>query len=390
MLANAFAIGRLHQLRVHSPCTSYACLQLLSSGRRWKSGTTTKQGYRVLFFGNDEFAENHLRALFEEKERDNTVISHIELVTSPDRRTGRKLSVLKPMATKVFAEKHNIPVHHTPSTGRTLSGWNPPTPFDLGVVVSFGYFVTPNILKTLPLGAVNVHPSLLPAYRGASPLQYTIMNRDKVGGITVQELDEKAFDAGRILAQEEIDLSTDPPKSYNDLRDRLSSIGVGLLVDTIRNLASRKTNAKVQDMTKVTKAPKIKKELAHVDFEGMEAINIEAIFRAIGHQYPLLTTFAVLPEKGKDSAKVRRINLQLHDLFLPEQSILNSGSCKSAQPGTIAYDAHSHSIHAMCKNGTIIGIKRLKAENKSETSADDFCNGYGLQKDRMGLFERKT
>jgi methionyl-tRNA formyltransferase len=173
------------------------------------------------------------------------------------------------------------------------------------------------------------------------------------------------------------------------------------------------TNAKVQDMTKVTKAPKIKKELAHVDFGGMEAINIEAIFRAIGHQvhrkqymcrrymfkylltlqfdkYPLLTTFAVLPEKGKDSAKVRRINLQLHDLFLPEQSILNSGSCKSAQPGTIAYDAHSHSIHAMCKNGTIIGIKRLKAENKSETSADDFCNGYGLQKDRIGLFERKT
>lgn len=108
------------------------------------------------------------------------------------------------MATKLFAEKHNIPVHHTPTTGRTLTGWNPPTPFDLGVVVSFGYFVTPNILKTLPLGAVNVHPSLLPAYRGASPLQYTIMHRDKVGGITVQELDEKAFDAGRILAQEEI------------------------------------------------------------------------------------------------------------------------------------------------------------------------------------------
>ncbi|KAI8578429.1 hypothetical protein K450DRAFT_246755 [Umbelopsis ramanniana AG] len=388
MLANAFTIGRLHQLRLHSPCSSYLRLQLLSNGRRWKSDTTTKQGYRVLFFGNDEFAESHLKALLEEKERDSTVISHIELVTSPDRRTGRKLSVLKPMATKVFAEKHNIPVHHTPSTGRTLNGWNPPTPFDLGVVVSFGYFVTPNVLKTLPLGAVNVHPSLLPAYRGASPLQYTIMNRDKVGGITVQELDEKAFDAGRILAQEEIDLSTEPPKSYNDLRDRLSSIGVRLLVETIRDLESRKKNATVQDMTKVTKAPKIKKELAHVDFEGMEAVDIEAIFRAIGHQNPLLTTIAVPPEKGRENAKARRINLQLHDLYLPEESVLKTRSSKNAQPGTIAYDAQSQSIHAMCKNGTVIGIKRLKAENKAERSADDFCNGYGLQKDRTGLFER--
>jgi methionyl-tRNA formyltransferase len=108
------------------------------------------------------------------------------------------------VATKVFAEKHNIPVHYTPSKGRSLAGWNAPTPFDLGVVVSFGYFVTPEILKSLPLGALNVHPSILPLYRGASPIQYTIMNRDKVGGVTVQELDDKAWDAGRILAQAKV------------------------------------------------------------------------------------------------------------------------------------------------------------------------------------------
>jgi len=166
------------------------------------------------------------------------------------------------VATKVFAENHNIPVHYTPSKGRSLSGWNAPTPFDLGVVVSFGYFVTPEILRTLPLGALNVHPSVLPLYRGASPIQYTIMNRDEVGGVSVQELDDKTWDAGRILAQAKVvswgsawakgvvyvpclplflkDLKTEPPKSYDDLRDKLSLLGVELLVDTIRNLHSRK------------------------------------------------------------------------------------------------------------------------------------------------------
>lgn len=96
----------------------------------------------------------------------------------------------------------------------------------------------------------------------------------------------------------------------------------------------------------------------------------------------------MLPEKGRDNAKVRRINLQLHDVYLPQQSILTNRSSKNVQPGTIAYDTQSQSIHAMCKNGTVIGIKRLKAENKAERSAEDFCNGYGLQKDRTGLFER--
>jgi methionyl-tRNA formyltransferase len=101
-----------------------------------------------------------------------------------------------------------------------------------------------------------------------------------------------------------------------------------------------------------------------------------------------LTTFSILPENI--SAKVRKINLQLHNLYLPEESILKAGSSKMAQPGTIAYDPQSRSIHVVCKNGTIVGVKRLKAENKGETSAEDFCNGYGLQKDRKGLFEQKV
>lgn len=160
-----------------------------------------------------------------------------------------------------------------------------------------------------------------------------------------------------------------------------------MLVETIQNLEQRKANAIVQDISLVTKAPKIKPELRQIDFKGMEAADIEALFRAIGQQSPLLTTFSLLPDKSKATISNKKVNLQLHNIFIPDQSVLNSRSHKLL-PGTIAYDPHSKSIHALCKNGTIIGATRLKAENKSETSAEDFCNGYGLKKGGKGLFER--
>ncbi|KAI8139306.1 formyl transferase, partial [Fennellomyces sp. T-0311] len=104
--------------------------------------------------------------------------------------------------TKGLAEIYGIPVHHTPANAKTLDGWKlPGKDYDLGVVVSFGYFVPSEIIHGLKHGAVNVHPSLLPKFRGAAPIQHTILSGDDVTGVTVQELDDKKFDAGRILAQ---------------------------------------------------------------------------------------------------------------------------------------------------------------------------------------------
>lgn len=77
----------------------------------------------------------------------------------------------------------------------------PEKPYDLGVVVSFGYFIPPPVIQSFKYGAINVHPSLLPRHRGAAPIQHTILTGDDETGVTVQELSEKAFDAGRILTQ---------------------------------------------------------------------------------------------------------------------------------------------------------------------------------------------
>src|SRR3954468_4170015 len=78
------------------------------------------------------------------------------------------------------------------------------SPYDLGIVVSFGHFIPERIISSFTKGTINVHPSLLPKYRGSSPVQHTIINDDQETGVTVQELHDKKFDAGKILVQKKM------------------------------------------------------------------------------------------------------------------------------------------------------------------------------------------
>jgi methionyl-tRNA formyltransferase len=96
----------------------------------------------------------------------------------------------------------NVDVFHTPNKAENLDDWKVPSDkeYDLAVVVSFGYFIPPHIISQFKYGAINVHPSLLPKYRGASPIQHAIMYGDEETGVSIQELDDKKFDAGKILA----------------------------------------------------------------------------------------------------------------------------------------------------------------------------------------------
>jgi methionyl-tRNA formyltransferase len=112
--------------------------------------------------------------------------------------------------------------------------------YDLGVVVSFGYFIPPHIISAFRYGAINVHPSLLPKFRGAAPIQHTILRGESETGVTVQELDDKEFDAGRILAQTVVDLTPVDLPTYKDLSVFLANVGSDLLIDTLQHFDQRK------------------------------------------------------------------------------------------------------------------------------------------------------
>ncbi|ORZ25439.1 formyl transferase [Absidia repens] len=364
---------------------------------RYISSTTSRsrQPFRILFFGTDGFAATHLKALIQEKNRRNGCISSLGLVCPPDRRTGRKLQTLTPSPTKGLAALYNVPVQHTPASEKTLDHWTftndnnkDNAPYDLGVVVSFGYFIPPHIISSFRYGAINVHPSLLPKFRGAAPIQHTILQGESETGVTVQELDDKEFDAGRILAQATVDLSTDNNVNYKDLSQFLAEVGSDLLVDTLKNFDQCKKDAKVQDLSKVTKANKIKKEWADLDFNAMASWQIDQLSRAIGEQMPLRTSFTFSRIKRSLKVKQKQFAVQLYNIYLPSDSPFYrlSGDVDEHPPGSFMLDNKTDHLHILCADGLVIGLTHLKVENKKAILPKDFINGYEIH-NNIGQFD---
>lgn len=147
----------------------------------------------------------------------------------------------------------------------------------------------------------------------------------------------------------------------------MGDIGSNLLVDTLCHLEERKKNAQVQDISKATKAPKVQKNWAELDFVNMSAWQAEQLNRAIGEQYPVRTVYQTTSKKPKNVA------IQFLNLFLPEESELID--CDAA-PGSFAWHNPTKSIHVVFGDGSVIGCTHFKAENKGIISAKDFINGY--------------
>ncbi|KAJ3286365.1 hypothetical protein HDU79_006547, partial [Rhizoclosmatium sp. JEL0117] len=308
-----------------------------------------KRAPTALFFGSDEFSVICCDRLL--KATRDGIISRLEIVTPPDNMRTK----IPEVPLKTYARKNNITFHTAPP--KTLTGWkvrrdSPPSQFDLGVVVSFGYFLPSSLIRSFPLAALNVHPSLLPRYRGAAPIQHTILNGDTETGVSIMELHEKQFDAGRIYHQSKMEVGKEP--FYKDLHDRLAHQGAEDLVKTVANFDEYKSKAWLQDLTQVSHARKISKSLAALDFSGMTRERVYALHRALGYKIPVYCEF-----RGKRT--------QLLNLYIPNASQtvkLNPFS----ETGAVVYDKSSDSLFVMCKDNWI-GVTKVKVEGKKEQGA---------------------
>lgn len=237
-------------------------------------------------------------------------------------------------------------------------------PFDLAVVVSFGYFLPQSLLSAFPRGGINVHPSLLPKFRGAAPIQHTILNGDTETGVSIIELHARKFDAGRILNQCKVPV----PEGvyYKDLHDVLAARGAALLADTVRNLDQFERLAKTQEETMVMKAPKITKDMARIIWDQWTAEDIYRRYRAFGHQEPLHTTF-------KDNA------VQIKGMMDPKEAEKAYGVPPNgpAEPGTIAFVKPANVLWVRCREGWA-ACTSFHPEYKKQQSAPNFKNGYRL------------
>ncbi|KAJ3182213.1 hypothetical protein HDU85_003255 [Gaertneriomyces sp. JEL0708] len=321
-----------------------------------------RRPYNILFFGSDEFSIICLEKLRAEKlANPGSLISHLEVVTPPDNPRNK----IPQVPLKQYAETHRLPVHAAPR--KTLKGWEPQTAssddtFDLAVVVSFGYFLPRTVISCFKSGAFNVHPSLLPRYRGAAPLQHTILNGDTETGVSIIELDDKRFDVGRILKQTHVSV---PPNIFlKDLHDQLGEIGANDMLEVIRNLEAAKMEARTQSDQHATHAPKISKEMALVDWNNTGE-GIYRLHRAIGYKLPLFTTF-------------RKKRMQILEMDDPSAASLPNNLISGAAPGTTAFSENLSTMYVKCVD-TWLACKKLKVEGKRELNIKDFEKGYQLK-----------
>lgn len=199
---------------------------------------------RFVFFGTDQFSTTVLDAL---KVRE---ILPTLIVTVPDKPQGRKLVLTPPLA-KVWAEKNNIPVLQP----EKLKDFVLPE-LDLAIVASYGKILPASLLTQPQHGFINVHPSLLPKYRGATPLESAILTGDKETGVTIIQLDTE-MDHGAILAQEKIKLE-DP--WLEELRDETAKLGGEMLIKLLPDFVTGKIKPQEQNHSLATYTKKTAKE----------------------------------------------------------------------------------------------------------------------------------
>jgi len=226
---------------------------------------------RIVFFGTSDFAVPSLERLMGKGHELCAV------VTQPSRRKGRSLALAEPPV-KILLNGGSIPIYQPQEASgeaitKALLTYEP----DLFVVVEFGQILKESSLKIPKKFCLNLHASLLPEYRGAAPINWSVINGDKKTGLTTMRMDAR-MDAGDIILQREADISD--YDTSQTLRPKLAAIGAELLLETIEIIAAGKALFTKQDEKKATYAPKLKKEDGLIDW-SMSARDIHNRVRGL-------------------------------------------------------------------------------------------------------------
>lgn len=205
---------------------------------------------KFVFFGTPNVAKETLEILKEGGFLPTLV------VTQPDKPQGRGMRV-SPPAVKVWAEKNDIPCLQPEKLDSNFTSQLSTFDFQLALVVAYGKIIPEEVLRLPQLGSINIHYSLLPKYRGASPVESAILAGEEKTGVTIQEM-VMEMDAGDILAQEEVEIKED--EKTPELRARLIKLGGELLVRILPELLAGKIKPIPQDENFASVCKKIKKE----------------------------------------------------------------------------------------------------------------------------------
>ena len=238
---------------------------------------------RVIFMGTPDFAVPSLEALLTKHEV-------VLVVTQPDKPKGRGKKMV-PTPVKACALEHGIPVLQPekvkePEFVEQLRSYEP----DLIAVTAFGQILSEPILEMPKYGCINVHGSLLPKYRGAAPMQWSIIDGEKVTGITTMYM-AKCLDSGDMLLKAEVEITDED--TFATIHDKMAVTGANLLLDTLDQLEAGTLERIPQDHDAATYAPMITKETGHIDWSK----NRQDIINLIRGLNPVPAAYTIYEEE---------------------------------------------------------------------------------------------
>lgn len=300
----------------------------------------TLKDLKVVFMGTPEFSVPILESLIE-------LTDVVLVVSQPDKEVGRK-RVLTPSPVKACALSHGIEVY-TPAKIREEYEYILNKKPDIIITAAYGQIVPKQMLIYPDYGCINVHASLLPKYRGASPIQSAIMNGDTTTGVTLMYMEE-GLDTGNIIHAKEIDI--DPTDTYGTLSDKLSILGRDLLAKTLPVIFEGENFDIPQNEDDATHTVKIKREDEELDF-NRKALELHNLVRALNP-----TPLANIKVNGE------------------EWKVLDTevGEPTSELPGTVVA-VNKDSFEVACSDSTL-RIKKIKPAGKKEMFVKDFFNGF--------------
>ncbi len=300
---------------------------------------------KIIFMGTPEFSMPALKALIDQN------YEVMMVYTQPPKRSkrGQKINI-SPIQN--FSEKKNIPFRSSEILDNNEYKFIKNLSADIGVVVAYGKLIPKNILETTKLGFLNIHASLLPKWRGAAPIQRSIMNGDKKTGISIMKIQEK-LDSGPIMASHELELNSD--STYGEVEKKLSYVGANLLIECLQTIEKGNSKFIEQVHSEATYAKKISKKEAKIDW------NLSAD-KIVAHIHGLNPSPGAWFEFQKERIKV----------WKAKKLLLNG------RPGTVL----NENLTVACQSNSI-QILEIQREGKNKQSTKDFLLGKKISQNSL-------
>ena len=338
---------------------------------------------KILFMGTSEFAVPSLEKLIAEG------FELVGIVTQPDRPSGRGKR-LTPSPVKVVAAAHNLPIHqpervrHRDSV-HVLRELQP----DVIVVAAFGQILPRSVLELPPYGCLNVHPSCLPKYRGAAPIQWALINGETETGVTIMLLDE-GEDTGDIILQNSLPI--DGLDNAATLSVRLANLAPSLLIQALGRISDGPPPHQPQDHSQATHAPRLTKEVGQIDW-NQPADQIRNLVRGVS-MWPGAYTWVKADKPLVDDLRLKITACTVVDYLNPAK--LPSGTIEvTSNKELIVCTGKGNSDRVETQNdcdglgGKHLRLDRVQPANKKEMDASAFINGYRLKTGDQ-LFRKET